>query len=65
MDNLRNEVGVQMWKYNFDTMLWKWGGLGQMDVLRAMQAGLSKADFEAFYWQSMAIALHPLQAKTE
>ena len=52
---LREEVGEQMNKYNFDTMLWEWGFLGLSDVLSAMRVKLSKEEFEEFYWRAMEI----------
>ena len=53
--DLREEIGEQMYKYNFDTMLWDWCGLGLKDVLSAMRVKLSEQDFEEFYWRAMEI----------
>ena len=54
---LRAEVETQMLKYNFDTMLWEWGGLDASDVLRAMRTKYDKHEFEDFYKRVMTIAL--------
>lgn len=59
--SLRAEVETQMLKYNFDTMLWEWGGLGACDVLRAMRTKYNKKEFAEFYKRVMAIALLPKQ----
>jgi hypothetical protein len=56
---IRNEVGEQMYKYNFDTMLWDWWGLGLADVLRAMRPKYDDERFRIFYKQAMEIALLP------
>jgi hypothetical protein len=61
--SLRAEVETQMLKYNFDTMLWEWCGLGASDVLRAMRTKYKKAEFEDFYRRVMEIALQ--NKKTE
>lgn len=52
--------------YNLESGLWDWSHLGLYDVLCAMLEGgpvpachefaLPNADFEAFYWEAMAIA---------
>lgn len=55
--SLRSEVETQMLKYNFDTMLWEWGGFDASDVLRAMRTKYKKAEFEDFYKRVMNIAL--------
>jgi hypothetical protein len=55
--SLRAEVETQMLKYNFDTMLWEWGGLGADDVLRAMRTKYNKDEFTDFYKRVMKIAL--------
>jgi hypothetical protein len=55
--SLREEVKTQMLKYNFDTMLWEWGGLDASDVLRAMRTKYDKHEFEDFYKRVMTIAL--------
>jgi len=57
VSEIRNKVGPQMIKYNFDTMLWEWVNLGASDVLRAMRLKLDKSDFRDFYKQVMEIAL--------
>ncbi len=54
---LRTEVETQMLKYNFDTMLWEWGGFDASDVLRAMRTKYKKDEFEDFYKRVMKIAL--------
>lgn len=53
--NIRNEVKNQMIKYNFDTMLWEWGGLGLEDVLAAMRAKYNDKKFSEFYKRAMEI----------
>lgn len=55
--SLRTEVETQMIKYNFDTMIWDWGGLGALDVLKAMRTKYNKAAFKEFYNLVMTIAL--------
>ena len=55
--SLRKEVETQMLKYNFDTMLWEWGGFDASDVLRAMRTKYNKDEFEDFYKRVMKIAL--------
>ena len=55
--SLRAEVGAQMLKYNFDTMLWEWVSLEASDVLRAMRVKYNKKEFRDFYKRVMAIAL--------
>lgn len=57
--SLRAEVETQMLKYNFDTMLWEWGGFDATDVLRAMRTKYNKAEFVDFYRRVMEIALMP------
>jgi len=54
---LRQEVKMQMLKYNFDTILWEWVSLGLPDVLKAMWAAYTAEQFEDFYQRAMAIAL--------
>jgi len=49
----RATISKQMYKYNFDTMLWEWGFLGFQDVLSAMRPKFSKEEFRAFYWSAM------------
>jgi len=55
LKEIREEVGKQMYKYNFDTMLWDWTNLGLNDVLSAMRPKLSKEEFQDFYWRAMEI----------
>uniref|UniRef100_UPI00404911C1 DUF7079 family protein n=1 Tax=Flavobacterium sp. TaxID=239 RepID=UPI00404911C1 len=54
---LRAEVETQMLKYNFDTMLWEWGGFDASDVLKAMRTKYKKEEFDDFYRRVMEIAL--------
>lgn len=54
---LRQEVKMQMLKYNFDTILWEWVSLGMTDVLKAMKPIYTAEQFEVFYHRAMAIAL--------
>jgi hypothetical protein len=54
---LRQEVKMQMLKYNFDTILWEWVSLSLTDVLRAMRTEYDAAQFHDFYKRAMAIAL--------
>ncbi|MBL7809283.1 MAG: hypothetical protein JNN28_15795 [Saprospiraceae bacterium] len=54
---LRAEVETQMLKYNFDTMLWEWGGFDASDVLKAMRTKYNKDEFKDFYKRVMEIAL--------
>ncbi len=61
--SLRAEVKTQMLKYNFDTMLWEWGGLDASDVLRAMRTKYNMEEFADFYNRVMGIAL--LTKKTD
>jgi hypothetical protein len=61
--SLRAEVETQMLKYNFDAMLWEWGGFGVSDVLRAMRTKYKKDEYEDFYRRVMEIAL--LTKKTD
>ena len=61
--SLRAEVETQMLKYNFDTMLWEWGGFGASDVLKAMRTKYKKDEYEDFYRRVMEIAL--LTKKTD
>ena len=55
--SLREEVETQMLKYNFDTMLWEWGGFDALDVLKAMRTKYKKEEFDNFYRRVMEIAL--------
>ena len=57
VNSLRAEVGSQMLKYNFDTMLWEWVGFDASDVLRAMRTKYNKDKFRDFYKRVMGIAL--------
>lgn len=52
---IRKEVSQQMYRYNFDTMLWEWVSLGLLDVLQAMRVAYSDRAFEEFYNKAMAI----------
>ncbi|SEJ25192.1 hypothetical protein SAMN05216327_107355 [Dyadobacter sp. SG02] len=53
------EVAIQMFKYNFDTMLWEWCSLGSDDVLRAMRVKYNSEEFLHFYRRAMSICLLP------
>ncbi|WAC09259.1 hypothetical protein [Dyadobacter pollutisoli] len=55
--SLRTEIKTQMLKYNFDTMLWEWGALGTLDVLRAMRTKYRREEFSDFFKRAMTIAL--------
>ena len=55
--SIRAEVETQMLKYNFDTMLWEWGGFDASDVLKAMRTKYKKDEYEDFYRRVMEIAL--------
>ena len=55
VDQLRAEVGKQMYKYNFDTMLWDWCSLGLADVLSAMRAKYKTNEFRDFYKRAIEI----------
>lgn len=61
IDKIREEVENQMLKYNFDTMLWEWGGLGFSDVLSAMRVKYDKSEFVDFYNRGMEIQLRTKQ----
>lgn len=52
---IRNEIGKQMYAYNFDTMLWDWCSLGLADVLAAMRATYNKREFRDFYKRAIDI----------
>ncbi|WP_281540847.1 hypothetical protein [Maribacter aestuarii] len=54
-EEIRLEVGRQMIKYNFETMLWDWCSLGLYDVLCAMRAKYSPKEFEKFYKRAIEI----------
>lgn len=58
---IRDEIDTQMYKYNFDTMLWEWAHLGAVDVLCAMRPKYTAGQFADFYQRVMAIALLPDQ----
>ncbi len=55
--DIRAEVGQQMYKYNFDTMLWDWCSLGLSDVLSAMRAKYTKNEYNDFYRRALEIHL--------
>ncbi|MCX2679076.1 hypothetical protein OOZ15_03905 [Galbibacter sp. EGI 63066] len=55
VERIRNEVGQQMLKYNFDTMLWEWCSLGLYDVLSAMRAKYDEEKFREFYVRAIEI----------
>ena len=55
--SIRQEVKIQMLKYNFDTMLWDWTHLGAKDVLFAMRTKYDTEQFASFYTRVMEIAL--------
>lgn len=55
--SLRQALGTQMVKYNFDIMLWDWTHLGAFDVLSAMSTKYDKAEYQYFYKNVMRIAL--------
>ncbi|MHA6248925.1 hypothetical protein ACXYMU_13360 [Pontibacter sp. CAU 1760] len=52
---IRAEVKEQMFKYNFDTMLWEWGMLDLSSVLAAMRVKYDDEQFRDFYWRAMEI----------
>ena len=54
---IRSEVEEQMLKYNFDTMLWEWCGLGLPDVLAAMRVKYDEQQFVDFFNRAMKIEL--------
>lgn len=54
---IRQEIKVQMLKYNFDTILWEWVYLGALDVLFAMRSKYNTEQFTDFYTRVMNIAL--------
>jgi len=56
-EKIRAEVEKQMYKYNFDTMLWDWCSLGLSDVLSAMRVKYNKNEFIEFYNRAMEIEL--------
>ena len=56
---IRDEVQIQMLKYNFDTMLWDWVHLGALDALSAMRTKYDAVQFADFYRRLMDIALLP------
>jgi hypothetical protein len=63
VNSIRKEIKTQMLKYNFDTMLWEWGGLGAEDVLKAMRTKYNEEDFKEFYDKVMKLALSNKQTK--
>jgi hypothetical protein len=65
IDIIRDEVKEQMFKYNFDTMLWEWGGLGLSDVLAAMRVKYNKEQFANFYDRAMEIQLRTKQGQSK
>ncbi len=54
-EKIRSEVGKQMYKYNFDTMLWDWCSLGLYDVLSAMRVKYNENEFREFYKRAIEI----------
>jgi len=59
-EKIRAEVEKQMYKYNFDTMLWECYSLGLFDVLSAMRAKYNKNEFIEFYNRAMEIELRKM-----
>ncbi|WP_299245060.1 hypothetical protein [uncultured Aquimarina sp.] len=55
VDAIRKEIGKQMYRYNFDTMLWDWCSLSLQDVLSAMRAKYNKEEFREFYKKAIEI----------
>ena len=55
VEEIRSEVGKQMYKYNFSTMLWEWTSLGLNDVLSAMRAKYNTQKFRTFYKKALEI----------
>ncbi|WP_298546675.1 hypothetical protein [uncultured Aquimarina sp.] len=55
VDAIRKEIGKQMYRYNFDTMLWEWCGLSLYDVLSAMRAKYRVEEFREFYKKALHI----------
>jgi len=55
VDQIRTEVGEQMYKYNFDTMLWDWCSLGLTDVLSAMRVKYDRNEFRVFYKRAIEL----------
>lgn len=54
-EKIRKEVGEQMFKYNFDTMVWDWCSLDLFDVLSAMRVKYDKSEFDDFYRRAIEI----------
>ncbi len=54
---IRNQDGSQMFKYNFNTMLWDWCGLGLPNVLGAMRVKYNTEQFGDFFIRAMEIEL--------
>jgi hypothetical protein len=65
IDQIRDEVGKQMYKYNFGTMLWDWCSLGLQDVLSAMNAKYNENEFADFYKRAMEIELRKATINTQ
>jgi hypothetical protein len=63
VNSIRKEIKTQMLKYNFDTMLWEWGGLGAEDVLKAMRTKYNEENFKEFYDKVMKLALATKRTK--
>lgn len=57
VSDIREKVGHQMMKYNFDTGLWNWTDFCALDVLLSMCPALSEEAFAIFYVEVMQIAL--------
>ncbi len=53
INQIRAEIGKQMYKYN--AILWDWCSLGLHDVLSAMRAKYNHQDFSDFYKRAIAI----------
>lgn len=55
IEQIRAEVEVQMYKYNFDTTLWEWNSLGLHDVLSAMRVKYKDEEYKNFYKRAIEI----------
>ncbi len=55
INTIRKEVGKQMYRYNFNTMLWEWYSLSLLDVLSAMRVKYDKEEFREFYKRAIEI----------
>jgi len=64
VESIRGEVKDQMIKYNFDTMLWEWGGLGLEDVLAAMRTKYNEVKYEEFFRRAMEIQFRNIEYET-